>query len=474
MTLSKRIIVSYAVIIVISAVITLIATIRLHNLNSFTLAITNQIVPALLEEKRAESLFYQLRNIVKKSRVFPGEEFREYFFKKIDDLRNHLDSIDKKLTGDEEKRILRSMAEELEGYQKLFTIKLDGFSQKDKDMLEKFEKSERRFSEFSVSLIKETEKILQDKLAQSSRMREDTSRFIWSMFLAAAVAMVVLAVFFTQYLTYSIRRLQKGTRKIAEGNFDYVLSVKENDEVGDLTSDFNIMAQKLKDTESMKAHFMSMVLHDLKGPITVMKGTLSLFLENKKDVPQKMMSSMEIINNEIEHLNRLVDDLNEVAHIDSGIFKMVRMPFNVQQLLGELVAGIQPLLQETNQKIELIVDSKIPKINGDRDRIKQVFTNLLTNASRFSPKDGIIRISAEAKADRVYCQVTDSGPGIPADKSKHIFEKFQKGDSIISKRIGSGLGLYIVKKIIDFHGGRIWFQSPEGQGTTFYFTLPYS
>lgn len=473
MTLIKKLLISYAVIIAISTIITIVATVRLHNLNEFTLTITNQVVPALMEEKKAEVLFYNLRNIVKKYRIFPGAEFREYFFKKIDQLRDVLDSLKDKVPGENEKQIIEKMKKELEDYRKLFQINITEFTSPDKELEKKFKKSEEHFSELSLSLVNETEKILQEKLEESSRMKRNTSRFIWSILLISVIVMAIVVAFFAHYLTYSIRRLQRGARKIASGDFNYELSIPEDDEVGELTADFNAMAKKLRDMEEVKAHFMTMVLHDLKGPITAMKGSVTLLLEKKETFSSQQRDSLELVNHEIEHLNRLVDDLNEVAHIDSGIFKIIRAPFSLQRLLGELVVGMQPVLQEASLKIDLMVDSNIPEINGDRDRIKQVFSNLVANASHFSPKSGIIRVSAEAKSDRVFCQVTDSGPGISEEKGKHIFDKFKAGDSAPSKRVGSGLGLYIAKKILDFHGGRIWFQSTKGKGTTFYFSLPY-
>ncbi|MFH1380109.1 MAG: HAMP domain-containing sensor histidine kinase [bacterium] len=472
MTLFKKLILSYAVIIIISIGITIIATVRMRNLNKFTLTLTHRTVPVILEEKRAESLFQQLKMSQRKYQIFPEDEFKEFFFKKSEELRDQLHVLTGKLTQETEQKALEDIKKELSAYNALFLYNTHK-DKKTRSNQKEINTCEERFMVLLSLLFNATEKNLKEQLDRSSLLQKNTLRFIWVTLGFSVALMIMLAGFFAHYLTYSIRRLQKGARKIAEGDFNYELSIRSQDEVGELTEDFNAMAQKLKNMEETKAHFMAMVLHDLKGPITAMKGTITLMLEKKESLPPHLRASLELTNSEIEHLNRLVDDLNEVSHIDSGIFRLIRMPFSLQELIGELVSSMQPVLKELNQKIELMVDSNISKIKGDRDRIKQVFTNLISNASRFSPVGGIIHVSVEAKSDRAFCQVRDSGTGIPKGQEKIIFEKFQTGEPGLSKRVGSGLGLYIVKKMIDFHGGRIWFQSEEGKGTTFYFTFPY-
>jgi signal transduction histidine kinase len=207
--------------------------------------------------------------------------------------------------------------------------------------------------------------------------------------------------------------------------------------------------------------------------MTAIKGMVTMLLEKRQTIDPALAQYLDVVNRESDHLNRLVNDLSEVAHIDSGIFRLAKTTFTIQELIAEVMDGWKNTLSEAHMTFDSVVDPHIPPLAADRDRVKQIFNNLINNAIYYSPAGGVIKLVAESKTDRVYCQITDTGPGIPKEMEKHIFEKFNHAEAKSVKRLGTGLGLYIVKKIIDVHGGRIWFHSVEGSGTTFYFTVPY-
>ncbi|MBD3271864.1 MAG: HAMP domain-containing protein, partial [Elusimicrobia bacterium] len=321
MSLTKKIFLSYGIIILISVVITVIATVRMNTLNEFILTISNNLVPILIKEEKLDKQFDQLASLEKKFRILHDEELKEGFFKGLENLKSNLEQIEEQNTHPKTKEILNDIRLALTHYEGLFHYSVRGPGPLRTDHEQNVKESETRLVRLIGALFNSTEENLKNKLMNSQTLRKNTERFIWIFLSLAIVVMGILGGIFAQYLTYSLRRLQQGARKIADGNFDYELSVRSHDEVGDLTADFNAMAQKLSAMENAKAQFMSMVMHDLKGPITALKAGATMLLEKKKAFSAELHDSLELINHEVEHLNRMIDDLNEIAHIDSGTYR---------------------------------------------------------------------------------------------------------------------------------------------------------
>ena len=234
------------------------------------------------------------------------------------------------------------------------------------------------------------------------------------------------------------------------------------------------LVQRLREADHTKSEFVSMLAHELKGPMTAIKGFGDV-LESRWQTlsDERRTETLKIISKETARLSRLVNDLLDVSRLEAGT---LRYEFGTVHLV-EMLDGIittHPSLTRAH-RIEAKWPPSLPAVHGDADRIRQVFLNLLTNAVRYSPEGTSVEVGAELAADRtppfVIVRVKDEGIGIAPEHKNRVFERFAMlpKPGWITK--GTGLGLYITKAIVESHGGRLWLESEPGRGTTFFFTL---
>ena len=233
------------------------------------------------------------------------------------------------------------------------------------------------------------------------------------------------------------------------------------------------LMHQLREADRTKSEFVSMLAHELRGPMTTVMGfgyTLRDQAENLSEGKKKEIIS--IVVRETERLSRMVTDLLDVARMDSGTLSYELEPMELDELITSLIEIHSSL--RASHFVEIDVEEGLPKVVADRDRLSQVLLNLMTNATRYSPEETSIRVSARRheSENEVLVTVADEGIGIPPRDKDRIFEKF----SMLPKpgwiKKGTGLGLFITKSIVDAHGGRIWVDSELGSGSKFHFTLP--
>ncbi len=229
--------------------------------------------------------------------------------------------------------------------------------------------------------------------------------------------------------------------------------------------------------QKKKDEFVSVVSHELRTPLTAVRGVINLLAAGKV-APQTEEGKhlLSIANNSTEHLVKLVNNLLELEYLESGTIKLTKEEVNTKELMLRAIDRVQILANKAKVEIET-VESDI-NLPADGDRLIQVLTNLLSNAIKFSPPNSTITVNAIAQtnpAHSILFSVQDHGRGIPSDKLESIFERFSQVDISDSKsKGGTGLGLAISRNIIEQHGGKIWAESIDGEGSIFYFAIPYS
>ena len=231
-----------------------------------------------------------------------------------------------------------------------------------------------------------------------------------------------------------------------------------------------------KKIERMKNEFVSTVSHELRTPLTSIMGSLGLLRGGAiQALPDKAMGMIDIAFNNSERLVRLINDILDIEKIESGNMNVDLLPNELEPLIHQAVDANQPFARQFGVTFDLSIALDGVKVNIDPDRIMQVLTNLISNAVKFSPPGSAVTIAANVEDQGVRVAVIDKGPGIPIEFRDRIFEKFAQADSSDARqRGGTGLGLNICKAIIDLHEGSIGFDTEEGEGTDFYFVLPFS
>jgi heavy metal sensor kinase len=246
------------------------------------------------------------------------------------------------------------------------------------------------------------------------------------------------------------------------------------DELGRLAATFNRMIARLQAAFERQRQFTADASHELRTPLAVMRGDIEIALRRERsseDYRSVLTSNLE----EIIRLSRLVEDLLMLARADAGQTVLQREPMDLAQLCAQVVEYLAPLAEVNEQRLIYIPPETTPlSVHGDAQRLKQMLLNLLDNALKYTPAHGTIRLQLTPEDQQAQLRVSDTGRGIPADDLPHIFDRFFRHSRSTSDKTvqGFGLGLSIVKWIVDAHGGKIVAASTPGQGTTFTVKLP--
>lgn len=226
-----------------------------------------------------------------------------------------------------------------------------------------------------------------------------------------------------------------------------------------------------REAEELKSVFVSVVSHELKTPVALIKGYVGTL--RRKDVSWDsdiVQDSLEVIEEEADHLTDLIENLLDASRLQAGGFSLNLSDLN----LDELAASLGERFQTQTDKHDIVVQfpENFPTIVADEDRLSQVLSNLLSNAIKYSPQGGTVRVSGQLRTDRVIVCVQDEGPGIATEDIPHIFDRFYRADEAAKKTQGAGLGLYLTRAIIEAHDGRIWVEPRSGEGARICFSLP--
>ncbi len=360
-------------------------------------------------------------------------------------------------------------------------------------------------------------------------MINQLSQLIYVVTAAAVILAAGIGILLATSISNPLGRIVKVIREIEKGNLRARVNLISNDEIGVLSQSFDKMAQeleksrseledlnrnlefrvaektenltrayerlqlsnqnlavvnrdleeanrKLKELDQMKSDFISIVSHELRTPLTSIKAFAELILMKPHMPVEKHNKLLTIINNETDRLARLINDVLDLTKIEAGKLSWHITKLSVEDVIQTSVAGIQSLADNKSLLISIRIDSRLPDLHGDKDRLVQVITNILSNAIKFTPQGGKIEISAhreQSPRPQVVVAISDTGVGIPKEDLNLIFEKFRRsGDVLTNNADGTGLGLTITRQIVEYHGGTISANSTLGKGSTFTFTLP--
>ena len=305
------------------------------------------------------------------------------------------------------------------------------------------------------------------------------------LFLTASIILVCTALSVGLWIYRSIAapllKLKKATRSIKEGNLDFVLDVEGNDEFAELFQDFEDMRIRLKESAEEKIlmdkenkELISNISHDLKTPITAVKGYVEGIMDGVADTPEKMDRYVKTIYNKTNEMDHLINELTFYSKIDTNRIPYTFSKLNVEDYFGDCAEEVG--LELETRGIELVYANYVEgdvQVIADGEQIRRVIHNIIGNAIKYMDKPkGIVQIRVKDVGDFIQVEIEDNGKGIGAKDIAYIFDRFYRTDvSRNSSKGGSGIGLSIVKKIMEDHGGKVWATSRLGIGTIMYFVL---
>lgn len=295
--------------------------------------------------------------------------------------------------------------------------------------------------------------------------------FLWGGLIAVGIA-ILLTFFLSRRILSPVKALIGAARQFGKGDFSKRVDAKGKSELSELAHSFNSMADNLEHAQRLRQNMVADVAHELRTPLSNLKG----YLEALKDgVIKPNRATIQSLNEEAASLSRLVADLQELSLADAGELKIYVQPEDISKLIKETVTILRPNAAAKGLKLATDIKARLPMLNIDADRIKQVLRNLLENAIAHTGKGSKITITAHQVDKMISISITETGEGIPPEDLPFIFERFYRVDKSRARTTGgSGLGLTIAKRLVETHGGNIEVKSEVGKGSCFTFTLPIS
>ncbi len=288
--------------------------------------------------------------------------------------------------------------------------------------------------------------------------------------ICVAIILIVFfsGMFFVKSIVHPVIAIGDVTRQYAKGDFSKRLEKQTNDELGDLCDSINYMAEELSNTEAMKNEFISSVSHELRTPLTAIKGWSETMMSI--DDRETFVKGMRVISSETERLSQMVEELLDFSRIQDGRLYLQKAKMDILAELGETVLIYQERAKTLGITLNYYEPEMLPFIYGDRNRLRQVFINIVDNAIKYSDKGDTVSVEAYQENGNIVISVSDTGIGISKEDLPKVKQKFFKSNQT---RRGSGIGLAVADEIISMHGGTLSIRSEENVGTTVVMELPF-
>ena len=294
---------------------------------------------------------------------------------------------------------------------------------------------------------------------------------VWISALVAMVfAAVVLSLVSKKILINPLAQINNIAKRFANGEVNRRVHIESKDEIGELASSFNIMAESLEKVENNRRDFISNVSHELRSPITSIKGFIAGIIDGV--IPKdKEGYYLDRVYKEIKRLTRLINDLLDLSAIEAGKLKFDMKKININELIRVCIINNEQSIKEKEIILKVELQKEKCYVNADEDKTMQVITNLLDNAIKYCGNNGVIKISTYHKGAKVFIQIYNNGPKIGDEEIRNIWNRFYKSDKSRTNKVSTGLGLPIVRMILMQQGEEVWAKNNHDIGVTFTFSL---
>lgn len=309
---------------------------------------------------------------------------------------------------------------------------------------------------------------------QNESERNFNMFIIWiTVIIEIIISAIVIKIVTNQIIIRPIDNINNVAKRLAKGEVEKRVVVNCNNEIGELAESFNMMAECLEKSDTKRREFISNVSHELRSPITSIKGFIGGILDGV--IPRDRENYyLKIVYDEIDRLARLVNDLLDMSAMESGKFNLAITEFDINQVISLCILNLEHKIQEKGLNVKATFHNNRAYVLGDRDRIIQVVTNIIENSIKYSNDDGEIKIDVYSKGEKIYVDIFNSGECIEEKELNKIWDRFYKSDKSRTNKLSTGLGLPIVRSILSQHNEDIWVKNIEGKGVSFIFTLKKS
>jgi signal transduction histidine kinase len=478
MTLRVRLALGIAAIALALVAPLLISARSLRRLSGETARLRDGEFSATLLLGRMRATAQELSQRTELLTLFPSDTTRNSFLERLTTLARQADTLQNLAPITEIPRLRSALAGMVEATPRVYDLAVARQSAQadsvvDRVMRPALNDVGRVLEITSAALQERTREAVANFAAESSDARQ------WSALAlgGAALLALLIAIWLTQSVTRPLEELDQGMRAVSDGDFvrHINLSPMRGDEFGRLASSYRSMARQLRELDRLKAEFISVASHELKTPINVITGYLQLLQEDVYgDLTTRQREICQTLSAQSQQLSRLVRQLLDVSRFEAGGGKLDVRPLRLGAFLSELERAFRVLALQREVTFLVRYDPTLPAdVVWDSERINEVLGNILSNAFKFTPRNGTVELAVASSDGHVRMMIRDSGAGIPPEQLPYIFEKFYQADNQeITGIRGTGLGLAIAKGIITAHGGTISVESHVGSGTAFTIVLP--
>lgn len=297
-----------------------------------------------------------------------------------------------------------------------------------------------------------------------------------------AIVAVAFAAWASRMTTARLSAINAGIRELATGDHRTVIRADGHDEIAMLARDVNDLAARLTEAEAAREALdaerralTAAISHDLRTPLSTIRAMIDALEDDVVQDPVEVKRYLVTMRRDVERLNRMIDDLFELAQIDSGAMQLRLQQIAVEEVAAEVVDAMRARAERQGVRLELRIGAPLPSVSADGDRLERAIANLLRNALEHTPAGGSVTVSVQPQGAEVTIVIADTGDGIANDDMAQIWTRFYRADTARARTDasdGAGLGLAITKGIVELHGGRVKASSTRGQGSTFALSLP--
>ncbi|MGQ0556367.1 MAG: sensor histidine kinase [Nitrospiraceae bacterium] len=473
-----RLVITSLIIIMVMGGVNIYALFQLRQLTAMSTQMASYHYPAAESAKRLLGSLYAQLNSEKKYHATRDRTFLTNLTEEMDEFQRSLQLLRGQESSSQGLTLLQQTDELLKERLKLFQDEFETTKRKIRQTTPEYEHRRDdlmdRMSASIQSYIDLHEARVSVGVTESRASAAQAEAVTEQLVLVALVFGVGLAGIASYTILRPLRQLQGHIKQIGQGNFGASLQIHAPAELRELVDSVNWMGKKLQEIDDMKTEFLAHVSHELRTPMaSIQEGTHLLLDEIPGPLVQEQRTTLRIMADSSRRLIHLISTILDLSKMEAGMMEYRIVPVDFQRI-GEVSINKVRLLADSKH-VQLVLENIGERswVKADASRLEQVLDNLLSNALKFSPEGGVVKVQVkpDLQAGVLEVTVSDTGPGIAPEDLPHIFERFYQGRTKGKHTAGSGLGLALVKKVVEAHGGRIWIESEKGKGVTVRFIL---